>query len=150
MMKINGHIAVGSIILGLYSGFLVKMISNTIPNEDEKLYKSLYCMIVFGVGEILAAFAVGKLIDYTNNRVGAVCSLISVILGFLSLIYTHSRNSHDIFWFLTAFLLGVGDSVTSTANSSICSFEFTTDDKKQGSIESFAIYNQIFGKTKLY
>ena len=97
MMKVNALIIVGGIVLGVFSGFLVKMISNTIPSENEKLSKSLYCMMVFGFGEILAGYAIGKFIDYTNNRSGVVCSLISVILAFLSLIYTHSRDSYDVF-----------------------------------------------------
>ena len=140
MMKINAHIAVGSVILSIFSGFLVKMISNTVTNEADKLPKSLYCMIVFGLGEISGAYAIGKFIDFTSNRAGVVCSLLFVILTYSTLIYTHSRNSYDIFWFITAYMIGILDSIVSTVNGSICSTEFISDDRNQGSIEPFAIY----------
>ena len=140
MMKINAHIAVGSINLSIFSGFLVKMISNTVTNEADKLPKSLYCMIVFGLGEISGAYMIGKFIDFTSNRAGVVCSLLFVILTYSTLIYTHSRNSYDIFWFITAYMIGSLDSIVSTVNSSICSTEFISDDGNQGSIEPFAIY----------
>lgn len=139
MMKINAFTTVGGIVLAIYSGFMVKMISNTIENKDEKLSKSLYCMMVLGVGEITGAFAIGKLIDITSNRVGVLCTLVSVILAFSSLVYTHSRNSYDAFWFLTALLFGLVDSFISTVGNSINGSEFMSDDGKKGVIEPFAI-----------
>ena len=139
MMKINALITVGGIVLGVSSGFLVKMISNTISNTDDKLSYSLYCMMVFGVGEISGGYIIGKIIDWTNNRTGVLFVQVSVILAFSSIVYTHSRNSYDAFWFITAFLFGICDSFVSTVSNSILGFEFMSDDGKRGVIEPFAI-----------
>mmetsp|Transcript_23295 Transcript_23295/g.25835 ORF Transcript_23295/g.25835 Transcript_23295/m.25835 type:complete len:127 (+) Transcript_23295:163-543(+) len=52
MLKIVCLISLSGVILAFYSGFLVKLIANTVEDPSQKLNKALYCMIVFGVGEV--------------------------------------------------------------------------------------------------
>jgi predicted MFS family arabinose efflux permease len=70
MLKVVALIIVSGIVAAVYSGLLVLIISNTIEDQDSKLTKALYCMIVFGAGEILGSLALGKVIDKLNNRAG--------------------------------------------------------------------------------
>ena len=103
MIKVVALIIVSGLVLAIYSGLLVKLISNTIQKDEDKLTKALYCMIVFGVGEVTGALTLGKVVDIFNNRVGIFCVMIVVVVTISITIYTHSRSHFDVFWFITAF-----------------------------------------------
>lgn len=93
------------IIIAINSGFLVKMVSNTIKNDsgNEKLTKALYVVVVFGVGETIGSISIGKLIDCTSNKFGVIMVLILQSIAAAVTVYTLYRNTYDGFWFLTAF-----------------------------------------------
>lgn len=71
MLKTVALIIASGLIIAIYSSFLVKLISNTVKDEDEKLTKALYCMILFGVGEVTGALTLGKVIDH-SNKIGII------------------------------------------------------------------------------
>lgn len=114
MLKVLMLMIASGLVLAVYSGLLVKMISNTIEDKDSKLTKSLYCMIVFGVGEVLGAIVIGKIIDFASNKAGVFCVMIIFAVTTAVSVYTHSRNHYDVFWFFTAFAWGFTDSTSYT------------------------------------
>ena len=140
MMKINGLIVISAIIVSYYGGFLVKMISNVVDgDDDEKLTKSLYCMIVFSWGEIVSGYAIGKLIDRTSRRFGVFLIFIVITITTSLTAYTHFREKYDAFWYFSAFFWGLSDSICWTVISSICGGEFSSNESNEGSVEPFSI-----------
>ena len=68
------------------------MICNTINNEtaDQKLPKALYWMILFGSGEVVGSYLIGKAIDRFSNKFGVATSLVVFVVTIALTLYTHS------------------------------------------------------------
>jgi len=135
MLIVSLYIIVGSMILAVYSELLVMLIRNTVPDKNEKLSKSLHCMIILGFGEMFGSLSMGKIIDVFGHRSGVIITTAVVLSTIGITIYSHSRNKYDIVWFIVSFMWGVSDSKINTVCISICGTEFDTK------IEPFAILN---------
>lgn len=133
MLKVVAFIVSSGLILAFYSGMLVKLISNTVDDVSEKLTKALLWMIVFGIGEVLGAILIGKLIEKTNNKSSVFWVTILVMITCVTTAFQHSRQTYDFVWFGVTFLWGLCDSTINTTINSICGIEFGSK------IEPFAI-----------
>ena len=126
--------AVTGVVLAVYSALLVPLISNTVNGDDDKkLTKALYWMIIFGCGEVSGALIISRIIDKFGNRTGVITATLVVVCTVAVTVYTHSRERYDVLWFLVALAWGLSDSQTNTVWSTICNSEFET------TIEPFAI-----------
>jgi len=90
-------------------------------------------MIVFGIGEVLGAILIGKLIEKTNNKSSVFWVTILVMITCVTTAFQHSRQTYDFVWFGVTFLWGLCDSTINTTINSICGIEFGSK------IEPFAI-----------
>ena len=72
----------------IQSGLLVTLISNSIPNSNEKLSKSLLWMIIFGISGVCGSYSFGALIEKTNNKTGVVISFVLTLLSVIFIIYS--------------------------------------------------------------
>lgn len=70
MIKVVQFMLITGFVLAYFGTFMPKLIANTVPIKSEKLSKSLYCMIVFGIGEVIGGLSHGKIIDKTSNKFG--------------------------------------------------------------------------------
>jgi hypothetical protein len=78
MIKLLGMIIMSGAVLAVFTGLLVKMITNSIKNgtDSDKLTKALYAMILLGVGEVIGSSTVGQIIDYSGNKIGIIVVLV--------------------------------------------------------------------------
>lgn len=61
MVKLLPYIVWTGVSLAIYTGLLIPMIVETIPNdsEDQQMMKSLFSMVSLGIGEIVGALFIG-------------------------------------------------------------------------------------------
>ena len=96
------------------------MISATVNGSDDtKLTKALYCMIVFGCGEVTGALAISRVLDRLGNRVGTLVTTLVLVVSVAVTVYVHSRGRYDGLWFLVALMWGWCDSTSNTVASTI-------------------------------
>jgi MFS family permease len=137
MIKVIQFMLITGFVLAYFATFLPKLIANTVPIKSEKLSKSLYWMIVLGVGEVIGGFLHGKIIDKTSNKFGVFFAMCVLTITVGLTIYTHSRQSYDFLWFFVAFGGGLWDSIFHTSIGAIWGSQFDND------IEPFAIFKFI-------
>ena len=126
MLYLLPEISWTGVSLAIYTGLLVPMIVQTLPNEshNEQLKKAMFCMTALGVGEIVGGLIIGIVIDQLGNRYASWASLIAVITQTLVLCSFLVHNEYGTLAFLASFVWGVQDSIVNTHLNQILGFEF--------------------------
>lgn len=139
MIQLSFLITLSGIIVAFYSGLLIALISNSIKKDkkEDKLSKSLYCMILLGVGEIVGATVIGQIVDRLGNRMGIITSWLTVIATLIITYYVNKKIDYTSLWFLVTLLWGLSDSTINLVWTTIWAIEFSSP------VEPFAIFKSI-------
>ncbi|KAM3137371.1 hypothetical protein pb186bvf_010551 [Paramecium bursaria] len=121
-------------ILAFYTGFLFKLIKQSLPGEsdNEIAKKSAYVFIVLGVFENVGAFISGFLSDRANRYLIATGSTLIVEIALVLSIICYYQESYAL-CFVTAALWGMSDCIV----NNMCNIITTTLFPDQ--IEGFSI-----------
>ena len=139
-MRMNLFFIYSGFVLASYGGFLVPTISDAVVDsdpgvsDDEKLKKSLLCLIALGVAECFGGLLLGKIVDRFGSRPGLFFVLAVNIVTVGLTVYVHSVRHYDWRWFLVCFCWGILDSSHNTLINTILAFEFTSK------TEPFSVY----------
>ena len=139
-MRLNLFFIFSGFAVSIYGGFLVPTISDAIEktydhiSDDDKLKKSLFCMIALGVAECFGGLLLGKIVDRFGNRRGVFFVLVVNVVTVAITVYVHSVKHYDWRWYMVCFFWGILDSSDNTLISTILGFEFTSK------TEPFSVY----------
>ena len=125
VIKLNIYVLLSSMIFSIFAAFMVKMIANSITDENQKLPIALTWMVYWGIGQVFGSFFIGKVIDYYDNRTGALIAISITIFCIGFMMYIHSLEHYTDVWMFVAFTVGMWRTATYTSISCIASFEFT-------------------------
>lgn len=70
------------ISIAYYSGLLVCMLTDTLPNEASNVQyeKSMYAMVVFGIGELMGCFFIGYIVDKKGSKYAAIIDVVIIAI----------------------------------------------------------------------
>ena len=109
MLYIVPEIAWAGISLAIFTGLLIPIIVETLPNEThtEQLKKSMQAMICLGIGEIVGSLAIGQVIDKVGNKVTSWITIVLIVLQtFLTVLYIYN-GVYNWLIFAVTFIYGL-------------------------------------------
>lgn len=133
-------IAWTGVSLAIYTGLLVPMIVQTLPSasQNEQLEKSMLCMVVLGVGEIVGGPFIGQVIDRFGNKHASLLSLLFLAISTCATLIFLALNTYGPLAFAMTFLWGLQDSIVNTHVSQILGFEYQPD-----TVLPFSVFNFV-------
>eukprot|EP00347_Sterkiella_histriomuscorum_P000222 403376714 len=131
------------ISIAYYSGLLVCMLTDTMPDQPANIQyeKSMYAMVIFGVGEMIGCFFIGYVVDKKGSKFASVVDVVIIVIQTIVTLLFLWQNQFNYLALLMTFMWGFQDSATNTHLAEMLGFEFESNS------EPFSVFNlvQAFG-----
>ena len=105
MLRITGLMLTSGIIWGMIAGFIPKVVSNVV-NEEDKLAKVINWMFILGVGQIVGSSSTGRIIDTMGDRFTILFIMGAITINCGVMLLAHLLETFTYFWYASSFLLG--------------------------------------------
>jgi predicted MFS family arabinose efflux permease len=130
MRPVLPEIAWTGISIAVYTGLIVPIIYDTLPDEDSDSYKfelSMLAMCSLGVGEIVGGIGMGIIVDKIGSKKSVWVNVVLIILQTILVAAFVYIDEYNALAYIMTFVWGLSDSSISIHLDSILGFEFESN-----------------------
>ena len=92
--------------------------------ETELLYRCLYALVIFGIGEVISSSVMGEIVDYLNYKNFCFVNILTWCITVAFTIWNIIKFKFDSTTYVTCLLWGISDGSANVHLNSICGSEF--------------------------